>query len=486
MDSSEGSRSLLGASDELFDVTCGPCQTGETVKQATHYCKECREYLCTTCKDYHRKLAVTKNHNILSGTDMPAPSSTKCQDIAFIAYCGCNKNQQVEFYCEDHQDIICNPCRKIKHLKCQTSEIKEKSARYPLQRLDSVLSKIKSLKHRFESMQKVRKCDNTTLKSLTEKCKKEIKEFRAKIDSFLDKLEQNVMQELAEFDKVQTQHVDKHISSLTTGLQTLDSDYQLLESAKKNANKAKMFITEFQITKSLQEYETVLCEIETDASKPTLSFVGNKRLAELQAEVCSLGSLKRADKSLGFADKSKYEYEKEVLLGMKATSQNKVNIQASPSDDDVEINWITSCTFMPNGYAVLCDHLNDKLILLDRALVLTDSLKLSSSPWDVSVVDDNNVIITLPNTAELQYIQVFPQLREGRVMQEFKTCRGIDVVGHEIYTQFDDSEQGEAQVLTLKVLDLKGNLKRKLQTGFTVNYPHHIAVSKAGEKIFCF
>lgn len=484
MASSDGSRSILGASDELFDVTCGPCRTDATVKEATHYCKECRDYLCATCKDYHRKLVVTKNHTILSGTNMPAPSSVS-QDVSFVTYCGCNKNQEVGFYCEDHQDIICNPCKKIKHLKCKTSGIKEKSAQYPIQRLDSVSSKIKSLKYQFESMQKIRKCDTAKLKSLIEKCKEEIKEFRANIDSFLDKVEQNIMGELAVFDQVQTQHIDQHISALTTGLQMLDSDNQLLESAKKNANKVKMFITEFQVSKSLQEYEAVLADIETDASKTTtLSFVGNKRLADLQAEVCSLGSLKRTDKSLGPADKSKYKYEKTVLLGKTATSQNKVSVQASTSDDDVKITWITGCTFMPSGHAVLCDYQNDQLLLLDSALVLTDSLKLSSSPWDVSVIDDSSVIVTLPETKQLQFIQVFPQFREDRIMQEFKTCRGIDVVGQEIYTQFDDSGRAENTDFTLKVLDLKGNLKRKLQTGFKLNYPHHITISKTGEKIF--
>ena len=236
MASVDGSRSLQGASDELYDIICGPCQTDNLEKQANHYCNECREYLCNSCKDVHRKLAISKNHTILSGKQIPAPTSGSQRSV-FIAYCSCNKNQQVEFFCEDHQDLICIPCKMVKHRNCKTANVKEKSADYTTKRVDSVLTKIKSLIHEFNTMQMQRKSACKGLKRLTEDCKKEIKGFRAQIDAILDKLEAQAMREVDVFDQGQRRHIDQHITALTTGLQMLDLDSNRLEDVKSNGNK---------------------------------------------------------------------------------------------------------------------------------------------------------------------------------------------------------------------------------------------------------
>ena len=476
MASVDGCRSLQGVSDELYDAACGPCQTDKMGKKATHYCKECREYLCSPCKDYHRKLAVTKNHNILSGNKIPASASVS-QGSGFFTFCGCNKNQEVAFYCEDHEDLICDPCKKVKHRNCKMTDVKSKSAHYTPSMLNPVLTQVKSLKRKLDSMQKQRKSDSKTVKSLTEECKKEIKQFRVMIDAFLDKLELNILQELADFESEQRQGIDEQIDALTEGLQMLDSDHKMFEDARNSENNVEMFATEVRVSKSLHVYEAMLDEIAINAFKPALHFVGNKRLIDLQSEISSLGELTGKDIRSCFRGKVELKHKRKVLIGNKAASQGHVNVKDS---DDESTPWITGCTFLTSGHAVLCDFSNKKMKLLDKVLVLGESLKLDSGPWDVSAVDDKNIIITLPDTKELQYIQVFPQLKTGRIVQLDTECYGIDVFGDEIYTtQYDDLGQGE-----VRVLDLNGDTKKKLQSSLNFDQQDYITVSTPGKKIF--
>ena len=473
MASVDGSTSLQGASDELFDAVCGPCQTDNLDKQANYYCNECREYLCDSCKDAHRKLAISKNHTILSGKQIPVRSSG-CQKPGFASYCSCNKSQRVEFFCEDHNEAICNPCKMVKHRNCKTADVQEKSAGYTTTQVNSILAKITSLIHEFDTMQKQRKSDRKELKRLTQDCKKKIKGFRASIDAILDNLEKTVMDEVGKYDEEQSRQIDQHITALTTGLQMLNADKKQLEDAKTNQNKVKMFTIEIQVSKSLKEYEAMLAEMENDVSELTLTFEGNKKLADLQSEITSLGSLKRTDRSQGSSHKGR---NKKVLLGKQATLQNHVRVRSS---DDNKVLRISGCTFMPSGHAVLCDTQNANFELLDKTLVLRQLLKLCFSPWDVSVVDDNNVIITLPHTKQLQYIQVFPELKTGRTIKLDNACYGIAVFGDEIYTTlYDDPVQGEVHVL-----DLNGNRKRKVQTNVKFYSPWYITVSSSGKKIF--
>ena len=477
MTSVDGSRSLQGASDELY-IICGPCQTDKLSKQANHYCNECREYMCNSCKDAHRKFALSKNHNILSGKQMPARVSGNPRS-GFAPFCSCNKNQQVEFFCEDHTEVVCNPCKMVKHRNCKTADVQDKSAGYTTAQVNSILAKITALIHEFDTMQKQRKTDRKECKRLKEECKKKVKDFRASIDAILDNLEKKVTDEVDEYDIEQSRHIDQNITVLTTGLQMLDADKKELEDAKTNGNKAMMFTADVQVSKSLKEYEAMLADLENDVSEPTLSFEGNKKLEDFLTDIASLGklNLKGTDKSLPPSASRGNQSIKKVFFEKKATLHTKVCVRSS---DDSERPWISGCTFMPSGHSVLCDANNKNIKLLDKALVLREHLKLCSAPWDVSVVDDNNVIITLPYTEQLQYIQVFPQLKTGRTIQQDKTCDGIAVFGDEIYTtQCDGLSRGEVQVL-----DLNGNRKRKLQTNVKFYSPYYITVSRSGKKIF--
>ena len=85
---------------------------------------------------------------------------------------------------------------------------------------------------------------------------------------------------------------------------------------------------------------------------------------------------------------------KAVLLDCKVQSRSQVNVKAC---DDTETPFITGCTVMTNGDIVLCDYTNDKIKLLNSSGVLTRIVKLSSYPWDVSVLDPKSVIVTLPD-----------------------------------------------------------------------------------------
>ena len=178
---------------------------------------------------------------------------------------------------------------------------------------------------------------------------------------------------------------------------------------------------------------------------------------------------------------------KVVLLGRKVQSRSQVNVKAG---DDKETPWITGCTVMTNGDVVLCDNNNDKIKLLNSSGVLTGNMKLSSQPWDVSVLDPRSVIVTLPLKYQLQVVQVCPQLKPGRVIQldeGGKKCWGVAVVKGELYVTCHNATYTGAEG-EVRVLGLDGKVKRRLgvnQDGsFMFKWPYYITVNSSGEKIF--
>ena len=466
MASVDDSKSVHIASDEVFDHVCVPCHARGSDKEARNYCRDCSEYFCDPCSDYHQTLTLTKNHKIIS-TDKVAVGSSRQLTI----HCGCTKKQEVEFYCEDHAEVICRPCQSFKHHNCKTTPIQQRSSGYTSTKLNSILTKTKALKDKYDQLKQNCGKDEKELTQSKEVCKKEIEAFRKELGDFLDKLEQKMLAELGHLETKEHQRIAQQIATLTTALQILDADYQLLNDAKNDGRKHVMFAADVQISKRFHECEIRLSDLQKEAVKLSLTFERNNKLNDLQSDKnIHLGSLKMSKQN-----------RPPVLLGRQIESHRKVNVRMASDKKDP---WITGCAVMANDYVVICDTNNQKLKLLDHTLALKDSLDLPD-PWDVSVVDDNNVIVTLCLKKQLHNIQIFPKMKTGRVIQLGKKCWGVAVSGDDIYVSCHNPSGGEGEV---RVLDKQGNIKRRLGVtvagSFLFSAPTYITVNRAGDKVF--
>ena len=170
-----------------------------------------------------------------------------------------------------------------------------------------------------------------------------------------------------------------------------------------------------------------------------------------------------------------------MWLDKRIRSISKVNIRIP---DDSEEPWILGCCVMSDGQAVLCDINNYQIKLLDSSYKLIANLKLPDQPQDISVLNDTEVIITLPHKRQLLIVAVTSQLRIIRTIQLDKVCWGVDVSGGEIYITCADSEQVE-----IRILDMSCNERRRISLSrvmrtYVVKTPWYIAVSAFSGKIF--
>ena len=170
-----------------------------------------------------------------------------------------------------------------------------------------------------------------------------------------------------------------------------------------------------------------------------------------------------------------------MWLDKSIRSISKVNIRIP---DDSVVPWIRGCCVMTDGQAVLCDYHNYQIKLLDSSYKLIGNLKLPARPADISVLNDTEVIITIPDMRQLLIVSVTSQVRIIRTIQLDKTWWGVDVSGGEIYITCRDSEQGE-----IRILDMSCNERRRISLSrvmgtYVVKEPLYIAVSAFSGKIF--
>ena len=170
-----------------------------------------------------------------------------------------------------------------------------------------------------------------------------------------------------------------------------------------------------------------------------------------------------------------------MWLDKRIRSISKVNIRIP---DDSEVPGIVGCCLMSDGQAVLCDGINYQIKLLDSSYKLIANLKLPAQPADISVLNDTEVIITIPAKRQLLIVSVTSPLRIIRTIQLDKKCVRVDVSGGEIYITCEESEQGEIRILDMSCNERRRiSLSRKMGT-CVIKTPRYIAVSAFSGKIF--
>ena len=171
-----------------------------------------------------------------------------------------------------------------------------------------------------------------------------------------------------------------------------------------------------------------------------------------------------------------------VFTNLKLGNSSKVEVKGP---EDKQDPYITGCVFTPVGEVVLSDSQNHKIKVLDaRQFTVKDTIHLQSRPWDVSVVDDSSVVVTLPDKPELQFLKVSPQLEKGRVIHLEKRCWGVEVVSQKIYlTAHDGMTEGH-----VVILDMDGNMLRRLGVSSDESYmfksPFYLTVRPSSSSVY--
>ena len=440
-----GARSLLGASDEIYDNLCGPCNYEGSKVEAVKFCSACKERLCRKCTDSHKTFEASRNHKVLSMAQVPRQAVGASKSC--IVLCENCQNVEVADYCEQHNAVICQACRSVEHRNCNSESIIKIGQSYDKRKLDLVARKAKEIEDELDKFHLKTKTVLQKLSSLKDTCATEIKIFREEVINWLDKLEQTAMKELNDFASDEQQKLERHISASSTTKQMLETDSKLIKDAMKSSVTGEMFAVDVKATNRLKEYEQVLHDLYQEAKTPLMSFTRNKQLIDM-LKLDKLGNVT-------LDQIQTYKPKRKLFKDMKVESSSQVDIKL-PRDKDTPS--ITGCGVLPNEQIILCDYNNKNLKRLRSSFTVKDVLDLRVEPWDVSVINNSSAIITLPYLKQLQYIQLELSLKSGPVIQLDKMCWGIAVAGEDIYVTLHNNP-GEGEV---RILDMEGSLKRRI------------------------
>ena len=422
------------------------------------------------CKESHKRFKATRNHTILSSTDVASDGENASQ---FKVLCACDQSCEVAIYCKNHDEVVCMTCKSVKHRKCNVITLREKGSTYKISDIQTIIQNVHSLEKEIKQFQQDRDSDIERIESMKETSREKIKSLRKDFDIFMDTLENDMLSELKEKATKMRFDVEQHIPTCTNTLKSLDDDLKMLDDASKCSNTEMMFAADVKVSKRLTELRAMMKDFQDEVKPQRLEFKGNQKLLNLRHEAKALGTLR-------ISESQKTKTETANFLKMKVQNSREVQIKLP---NDKSLPCITSCTCMVDGQLLLCDRYNNTIKLLNSTFDITGNLAMGS-PWDISAIDSTRAVVTLPNIKQFKFIDIVPALKADKQIQLDKRCWGVDVARDEIYVTCHDNP-GNAEI---RVFDKNGTFIRKVpdvnNTLSSLKRPHYIAVSKTLSKIY--
>ena len=211
---------------------CEKCQKGD----ATSFCRDCGQFLCTVCTQIHKDWAELSTHEVISLDRLEGDVTQLVPPTKKVTYCSKHPTKESDLYCETCEELICRDCIVRVHRDHQYDLITDAYPKHKTvitdhlqpvkQQLGVVNEAIKNLDTRRQQISDQRMAIETNIHKTIRRLQEALEERKTELIGQLDQLTQQKMKNLAaqkdEFELVQTRLsscLDFVSESLRTGSQ---------------------------------------------------------------------------------------------------------------------------------------------------------------------------------------------------------------------------------------------------------------------------
>ena len=411
------------------DILCGICEAQHTTKYADQWCPECDEGLCSDCENHHIVSKATRNHVVTSiGNDHKLPSS-----ISEIGNHCEYHNMKHTHFCKFHDIPCCPDCITTNQRDCvglfSIREIIETSKTSTL--IDNIEHSLTDIKNIIDKIMKNRQQNLSEIRQQRQIFQDQIKQMRVKINSHLDTLEHNFLQELDDTEDKINSKIDNLLKQLSQNSKTVERLQRDISAAKEYASYLQTFLGSKTIEEEVKKEEEYLMTLSEDGGLQQLNirYNINTKIKDILSTITTFGSV-----SIETSPQSV------VIKTMKANQAHIMHVIQHPSVksiNDIKLTLhstfnipkgkgninITGCIVCPNDKIIFVDYYNSRLVILDEDGTFDKAIPCSLGyPFDVTCLDDTNVAVSTYSGIEIINID---SIKTERCITTSKPCRGV-------------------------------------------------------------
>ncbi|CAG2254037.1 unnamed protein product [Mytilus edulis] len=434
---------------------CTICEYDGISNTAVTWCTECEVFFCGDCEKTHSKSGLSKHHKTMSA-DNYKRLPTFMQEIR--SQCR-DHNTINEFYCSFHACPCCVQCVTDKHKKCQdmkplsdTLHQVKSSASVQLFEKD-----LKNVKENLDTAIMYLKTRISTINIQKTKAIEEISYMRKSINDNLNKLEQNILNDL------ESKH-SKLRANMATILQQMEQGSSQIDQMQSQFTNLVHHATELQMYIGLKEIEK------------TAKYIGDLERTEhfieknLEVNISSaLQSFLQDVKSFGDININTTSSTLRLKTGRKDQAHHLVpevpgieQIKPSlltrlTSPKDMKLN-IWACHILPDSRIMILDNNKKQLVLFSNdGIFIRNVVTFTKNPCDVCFVRNYTVAVTLRSANQIALVDV----EKNKIIQTIK-------LSHECYGVASDGKtlvitSGGSQCTTVNLNDMSHTILEGMQ-----------------------
>ena len=451
------------------NVHCSPCNRDNMFHDAAGYCIECSEYFCETCIKHHRNLKITKNHTLQDRRQMPKVKN-QIPDEETIEICTDHPEELVRYFCMDHDIPTCGVCATLDHRVCRdVVYIPDIKCKETNKKCVTTIKLLNNLAYQFEKAQTDTQTNLQILDKMQTDYKQSLLKLHQDIVDLLRKLERDSVKNMDTLRECELGYLAARHETCQEAGNTLRLSATQLDNAKRNGIDNKVFLYMRKTSKQIKFYESLLADIyRKNTNALQFKFKCDPKVRDFLKHTANIGQLAVLQRPI-----------RTVTL----FTQFKVNSRT----DNLEVCDITSSCVMEDGRIVIADMNNESLKLFSNNQLVTQS-KLSSEPWDLCSVFQDQVIVSLPHEKKLQFLTIgstiHPLKKIGHVASlKTSTYYGVAFCQDCLYVTCPKDEPP-----CVKILDMQGSELQQITAMSDevslLSDPRYITVSNDCKKIY--
>ena len=411
--------SLLKKVSDPQQVTCDNCTTAN----ATGYCKECNQFLCTECIGTHKKWAPIAHHQIISLDEVTASvsvSSSQSLPAKQEPTLTCSTHgKKLKLFCETCDSVICRDCTVRTH-KDHEYDLVSASYTKHCQELEHSLNPVKG---KIEALKKILSALAEREGEIRERGEGVLEEIHEMVEEMMNVLcesERKLSEEAKRVTDAKLEVLSGQAKSAQISLSLLEHIEDYVEESVKTGTPQQVLGSKKQMMERMSEVTTQI-NVEELEPKEKVDLILIKDIKSLHhiGDIVILPQYK-----IGKVEHFPKERKVSFSLSMKTPDSSLVSVPVSSlkcslvpvgkGDEPIDTTVTTTSTH-PGVYRIHCNpsrrgthtvkvqvydvELEDTSLVipfnpyLDNITPVRTITELNH-PWGVAVSDDGHVVVT--------------------------------------------------------------------------------------------
>ncbi|KAL3887886.1 hypothetical protein ACJMK2_000275 [Sinanodonta woodiana] len=478
--------SLLDVSVETFgEKFCDICRKWNRETSAKSFCKDCKRFLCTLCKEHHNETLSCISHDVVDlSTDYD--TSIRIPSLSTIEKCLKHLNKNIEFYCIDHNLLCCNTCGFLEHRKCEkvipiddmvkTFDSKAKS-KYLETNIRNIGDHIKEITGKIkENADNIQNDKSAILQ--------QIRSLRAELNVKLQKLEDELIASLEGNHKTEDLTLHNQEARAQSLISGIGSDLTQLDLVMTHGSEVQKVIILHSMEENLNRYFKAISEYQEELKDIKIGLECNKNLPDLINNLNEFGQITVARLQTKFPPCSPVTASQREEETVDGSSMNqlmdrkamKVSEFSVKLPDDSSSCYISDVLSLETAKHIFVDWNNEKIKVYGENFQLLQSMKLQGSPWNGSILPDNSMAVTLPFRKTILFFRIDDKMHSVREIKTRLQCWGIAVMKDQLVITTGCDED------SILILDTNGSEIRTVRPHNYLSenmlYPYNVKINR--------